>query len=438
MKKHIVPSHLLKLFTLGLMGASSYTWACGFQLWEQDGASVGNYHAGRAAEAADASINYYNPAGTVLIPNKQLVLGVDPVITHFKYDGTVQVNTLGPFAFPVDGVQGGTFAMLPNAHFVVPLTQNLTFGVSLVSPFGLKTDYGHDTFLQYAGTLTSLKVADLAPALAVAINPALSFGAGLDIEYAKGEFDLTGVVLNPITNTSSKNIASDYAYGFHAGALYQWSPMTRVGLSYHSKVTHHLHGDSSFTGPLANNFIGGTQKSDHFKAGIVLPATTTLSIFHKFNPKLDLMGTVIYTQWGTFNQVIFENVAGIQFLRSSNDITVVIPEGYSNTWNYSIGGNYHFNRQWMLRLGVGYDQTPSNDHDRNIQLPDQSRYVGAIGGHFQATKRLGFDLGWSHYFIVAHADIHVSQPVGDQVTTTDGNSKDGADVFGLQVKWDIV
>jgi len=423
---------------IGMLGFSGNTLASGFQLWEQDGASIGDYHAGRAAEASDASIAYYNPSGLILIPNQQVVIGLDPILTSFKYDGTIQVNTLGPFDFPVNNAQGGTFNAVPDLHYAAPIASNLVFGFSVVAPFGLKTDYDHDTPLQYAATLTSLRVTDVTPSVGFALNDKISAGFGLDFEHAKAELDLVGTAFTPLNDTNSTNTGSSNKTGFHAGLMFQYSEQTRFGLSYHSRVTHHLDGDSHFDGPLANNAMGGVQSSDNLKARIVLPATTTLSGFHTINPKWDVMGTVIFTQWDAFENLTLHNVAGIQNGMSSNDITVVIPEQYSNTWNYSIGANYHINECWLLRGGIGYDQTPAQDDYRNAQLPDQSRYVLAMGGHYQATKTLGFDLGWSHYFVKQASINNVTQPVGDQVTVSNANVKAAADIYGLQMRWDIV
>lgn len=440
MKKQLKTRQLFFLMsTMGVMSLTTQAWASGYQLWEQDGASIGNYHAGRAAEGSDASIGYYNPAGLVLIKNQQLVIGADPILTSFKFDGTVAANTLGNIPLPAK-TQGGAFNLVPDAHYAAPLTDNLVFGLSLVAPFGLKTDYGIDTPLRYASTKTSLYVVDLSPSLGFAINDKFSVGAGLDAEHAKASFGVVGTALTPRLDTDSTSEASSNALGFHAGILYQFSSQTRIGLNYQSKVTHHMKdGDSDFSGPLANNLMGGTQSSDDFKTDVILPAMTTLSAFHNFNPRWDLMGTVAYTQWGTIDNFVLENVAGVQYHHASNDITVVIPQNYRNTWNLSVGGNYHLNPQWLFRAGLGYDETPTNDHDRNTQLPDQDRIALALGGHYQATKCLGFDLGWTHYFVLhnAEASINNTQTVGDQVTTTTGDVKDSADVFGLQMKWDI-
>ena len=56
--------------------AANAAYAGGFSLYtESSPAAIGNYAAGTAAEAADASIGWYNPAGLILIPEQQLVVG---------------------------------------------------------------------------------------------------------------------------------------------------------------------------------------------------------------------------------------------------------------------------------------------------------------------------------------------------------------------------
>lgn len=90
-----------------------------------------------------------------------------------------------------------------------------------------------------------------------------------------------------------------------------------------------------------------------------------------------------------------------------------------------------------MRGGLGYDETPVRDKGRNIQLPDNNRYVVALGTHFQATKCVGLDLGWNHIFI---KENHVSPPpqvTGQQITTTKGHVKGGADTLSAQITWDI-
>ncbi len=441
MKKYFVIKRLFSLMTLiGTVSFSTYVLASGYQLWEQDGGSIGNYHAGRAAIAEDASTAFYNPAGLVRIPNQQLVVAIDPITTDFLFDGTVEVSTfIPPNNVPLAAKsQGGTINFVPSFNYAAPLTDNVVFGLSVVAPFGLKTDYGDTTVTRYSATLTSLRVIDFSPSLGIAINDKLSVGAGLDIDHAFAQFGLDAGFLAPEDfDTSSQNKGAVTALGFHAGILYQFTPQTRVGLSYQSKVTLKLRdGDSDFNGPLSTLFEVPT--SNELRTDVPLPAVTSLSIFHSFNPTWDVMATVSYTQWNVFDQLVLEHVSGLtETDEPTNDLTVVIPQNYHNTWNYALGANYHWNEQLFFRSGIGYDETPSNDEDRNLQLPDLNRIVLALGAHFQATKAMGFDVGWTHFF-QGSTPIDVSQRFGPQVTTTDGDVEGSADVYGLQVVWNFV
>ncbi len=445
-RRFIMKRICILMSAAGLLGFTQYASAAAFQLWEQDGASIGNYHAGRSAIAEDASTAFYNPAGLVRIKNQQLVLGADPILTDFQFRGNVGVTTASVGGLPPGPAvaQGGSYSFVPDLHYAAPLSDKLVLGLSAVAPFGLKTDYGTSSGLtRYAATLTSLRVLDISPVLGYAITDKLSVGAGLDFERANAEFDLVAgnPFLDQITSsnndTIAKNTGSSFAYGFHTGALYQFTPDTRLGVNYSSRVTHKLRGYSRFYGPLANNYLGGIQTSDYLQTKVTLPPTTTVSMFHSFNQTWDVMGSLSYTQWSVIQSLDLYNVAAIVGGASSNNVTVTIPENYRNTWNYSVGANYHFNEQFMLRTGLGYDETPSNNRDRNLQLPDSDRIATAIGAHFQATKALGFDVGYTHIFAKS-TNINNTVNVGDQSTTVVGKVNANADVYGFQVKWDIV
>ncbi|MEO8401676.1 MAG: outer membrane protein transport protein [Gammaproteobacteria bacterium] len=436
----------LLMSAAGIIGFTNTVTAAGFQLWEQDGASIGNYHAGRAASAEDASTAYYNPAGLIKIHNQQIVAALDPIMTDIDFRGTVGVSTAGIGTIGPQPVvaQGGNFALIPAFHYAAPINNRLVFGLSLVAPFGLKTSYGSSTFARYAATLTSLQVADLSPSLGFAVNDKLSLGAGFDFEHVRGEFDANAG--NPILNTvfgtnmesTSQNVGTSNGYGYHLGILYQFTEQTRVGLAYISQIRHHLRGSSKFVGPLANNLAGGYQSSGQLKTDVTLPGTATLSIFHMINPAWDFLGSLSYTQWNVFENLVLRNVSGLSGGASSNTIVAVIPESYRNTWNLSLGGNYHASEQFMFRGALGFDQSPTNNKYRNLQLPDSDRIVFALGGHYQHTNTLGFDLGWTHYLAMNSRINNLSQSLGDQTTVTSGSVQLSADVIGVQVKWDIV
>lgn len=467
MKRFIMRPLVMLLCASGVYSLSSQAMASAFQIWEQDGASTGNYHAGYAAEANDASIAWYNPAGIPRIQNQQLVIGSAVIVSDFKYKGNIGVTERSP-VFTPDGImypyftqtftgvtaQGGTFNVVPSLHYVAPISDWIGFGFSVDVPFGLKTSYGASTPVRYAATFTSINVIDISPSIGFRISDKASLGVGFDIQRAFADFNSYGGLFNPFEpkvvlpeyDSQSNNEANDTGYGFRLGWLYDYNPNTRVGISYHSQVVHHLTGTSKLTGPIADTFNHGEDIiSEHAKAGIKLPPYTALTVFHKPSPQWALMGTLIYTQWNTFKTLSLQNAAGVvnttdpeEPVASSTNIEVNIPENYHNSWSASFGANYYPTDTIILRTGIGYDQTPVSNNYRNIQLPDASRYALSLGAHFQATKTIGIDAGWAHIFFLGKVNVNPpAQTVGAQIVNVDGNVRGGADVLTGQITWDI-
>src|SRR5579883_1192387 len=97
MKRFVMRRLVISLCVSGALSLSTQVFASGFQLWEQDVASIGNFHAGYAASVDNASIAFYNPAGITLIKNQQIVFGGAELMSDFKFNGTLTVT----------GVNGG-------------------------------------------------------------------------------------------------------------------------------------------------------------------------------------------------------------------------------------------------------------------------------------------------------------------------------------------
>lgn len=457
MTKRFTVRHLpAMLCALGLMGTSSQAMASAFQLWEQDGASIANYHAGYAALIQDASTAFYNPAGLTRFTNQQVALGTSVIFTNFEYRGSVTLANhqvpIPPFipetaskTFNSVTAQGGVVATVPSLNYVAPINDRFAFGFSVVVPFGLKTNYGSSTPLSYAATLTSITVVDISPSLAFKVTPKTSVGAGFDVQRVSGEFDNVARALYLTdSETTSTNKANGTGYGYHLGALYEFSENSRLGVSYHSQVVHHLSGSSELEGKIADEFNGGTMRS-YATTRITLPAYTALSLYQRVNPQFALMGSVLYTQWNSFKNLTFNGISAVlpipnaeNKLETPTIVQVNVPEHYRNTWNFSVGLDYNATDALLLRCGLGYDQTPVRRAYRNPQLPDNNRVVAALGGHYQANRIWGFDLGWSHFFI---SQAPLSPPPlveGAQVVSTDGTVTGGADVISGQITWTII
>lgn len=452
MKRFVMRRSISALCTAGLLGLSTQAFASAFQLWEQDGGSyLANYHAGYAAAVVDASTAFYNPAGLTKFKNQQAVFAGVNVLTDFKYKGLIGVSSINNGALRPVTAQGGSYSFVPALSYAAPITDRIGFGFSIVVPFGLKTDYGTSTILRYAATETSVKVIDVSPSLGFQVTDQLSLGIGFDIQRMFAEFNSIAT-LGPTGafDTLGANKANDTAYGYHLGALYEFNPCTRIGLSYHSQVVHHLNGSSRFEGPLADPaalLIDGKLDNvltSHASTSVTLPAYAALSVYHRVIQPVALMATIAYTKWNTFQNIHLDSVAGIvptggiiPFEQATN-IQVIIPQKYRNTWNVSVGGDWYVCDRITLRAGIGYDQSPLSTTYRDVRLPDNDRFIVALGGHFQASNCVGVDLGWLHVFINEVTVNPLPQHVGVTTVVTDGKASGGADVYGAQITWNII
>jgi long-chain fatty acid transport protein len=85
--------------------------------------------------------------------------------------------------------------------------------------------------------------------LGLAFNDTVSIGFGPTINRISGE--ITGMVPNPLSpgrnDGKLKSNGDDMALGFNAGILVQATDRTRLGLTYHSKVSCHLDAKTKVT-----------------------------------------------------------------------------------------------------------------------------------------------------------------------------------------------
>lgn len=455
-------NYLLKAaIASAFLGASTYTYASGFQLFEQNGAGVGDYDSGAAAEAQDASIAWYNPAGLVMLDGQQLVLSAAAINIDSEFQGEVQnyqtINVPGPHmttnqqtvlaSDEYGKAQGGGLSTIPAFHYALPINNNVVVAISTVVPFGLETDWPKDSVLRYSATETSIQDIDITPSIGIKITPKFSIGAGIDFEYVDALFDqVVGLGgLEPYdSDTLSTNEASQWALGWHGGVLYQFTPHTRVGFSYHSRVTIDPDdGTSKLTGPLVSEATNGatdTYKTNNLSSDVTLPGYATLSIFHDINERWAVKGSINYTEWSVFDDIPLNNVAGVEQSGltgfQTTDLNINVPQNFHNTIRVSAGVNFKQTDRWMWRAGVGIDQDPTNDTDRNVRLPDADVLAIAFGAHFQASKALSFDAGYQHLF-TQDAEINNTGVVGSQSTYVNGNVEDAVDLFSIQMNWNI-
>ncbi len=387
-----------------------------------------------SAVANDWTALYWNPAGmsycnsdllgfhnAIVIPESY----VKPMTGIIGYDG--------PYP-PVTKVnaKSQTFT-IPSGGFVrtFKYLKNTKIGLAVFSPFGLGTSWSlyHIPIGYYNPSDTStfyppefpehnweseVKTASMLVGLSKKFE---KFSLGLAIGPTFERFKIRKVTffdpaaidthafslpvqyrLFPI---DSKIEVKGWAFSGSAGIIYHPTYKLKVGLSarFYTKAT--LEGDAYmylyfpyndaiasaadslsflFMGAVANGY--GTAKTK-----ITLPFNLNLGISYQVSPKLLLSAEADYTHWSSFDRIIANftdlNIKlGDETLAQINSDT--LNEFWSNTFKFSVGGQYRVNDYIVLRSGVYYDQTPIPDTTLTPLIPDaNSKFGFNFGGEYK-------------------------------------------------------
>ncbi|MFH1603014.1 MAG: outer membrane protein transport protein [Pseudomonadota bacterium] len=445
-----------------LATGASQAYASAFALIEQNASGVGNAYAGAAAAAEDASTIYYNPAGLSLLPaGKQIVLGANAITPSAKLgnSGSLQSGTGIPGAVPsalrpLQGTGGdaGSLAFVPHAYFAMDVAKDWKFGVGIGAPFGLKTEYSSDWLGRFQGIKSDLQTVNINPTLAYRVNDKVSLGLGLN--YQRIDAELTSAV-NTVASTfggvlpaagaaaavaAANAIAAanaegsvaikgdDSAWGYNFGGMFKLSPQTRLGVSYRSAIKYRVTGTATFSGIPAGlpAGIAAALASGNVSLDIKMPDSLSLALNHQLNSKWTLLADLSWTGWAKINE--------LKILRDNGTTLSNTPENFRNTLRAGFGASYRYNDRWTSKIGIAYDQTPINDTDRTVRLPDSDRTWLAIGAQYRPAKNYAVDLGYTHLFM---KDASINQNAGSTAGygLVSGSYKNAVDILGVQFSY---
>jgi long-chain fatty acid transport protein len=430
-----------------LVCSSGVASGAGFAVVEQSVTGLGTAFAGGAAAAEDASTVFFNPAGLTLLKGQQAIAGAHAIDTSFRFDNRGSTHALTPLTGEgltgSNGGNGGTLGIVPNLYYSASLANGWAFGLGINAPFGLVTDWNTGWVGRYHALKSDVLTVNINPAAAYKVTRNLSLGAGLNAMYMRARLSQAvdfGTLLAAAGGTPQRDDgkatldADDWAYGFNAGLLWEFTTDTRAGLQYRSKVEQKLKGTANFDVPAKAQAIltalGSSAFTDTDASGdITLPDTVSLSVYHRYNPRLAVMADATWTHWSTFDEL------KIEFDNPSQPDSVTT-EKWDDAWRFAVGATYNPVPEWPLRMGLAYDQTPVPDAaHRTPRLPDNDRYWLSLGTGYRATDRLSFDVGYAHLFV---KDGKIDKdPVGEDASRggLKGEFQNSADIVSAQVDY---
>ncbi|OSQ43964.1 OmpP1/FadL family transporter [Thalassospira sp. MCCC 1A01428] len=416
---------------IAAMAISGDAQASGFQLREVSGSLQGSSFAGMSTQTDDASQMFFNPGSVGQFKESTYSVGSSLVMPNVKLKrGSFTAGGLTTAAGSVSNATYGDMgqdALVPNAHAVWKLSNNVNFGISLTTPWGLVTDYESDFAGRFFGTTSSIKTANVKPVLAYRFDNGLAIGGGAQIQYMDAR--LAKAVGYGAGEGNGDVTGDDLAAGWTAGLNWELPTGTRIGASYVSEITHNLKGDIKFDSAAK----AGGYRDQSAEADVTTPEYITLGVAQDIGEKWTVMADGQWTNWKSIDTLTFNyggdtNVAA--FAPGVEDSSSEV-YNWSSSWFVSLGAKYRYDENWTFRGGVAYDQTPISDEYRSVRIPDSNRYWLSLGASYKVADWADVSLGYTHIF--AHnATVDHSE---DNIGSFQGQYESKVDIIALQAKF---
>ncbi|MGY4514839.1 porin [Lysobacter sp. HA18] len=426
--------------------------ASGFQIRENSVKNLGRANSGTAVAKNDASVVSNNPAAMVNFTRNAVQVDLTDIDLDAEFTGGGSTALPSP-PFPPTPLTGGNGGdpgdptIVPALSAVFPLSgalDNVTVGVSVDAPFGLKTEYDPNWVGRYNAIKSDVKTVDLNLSAALAITDRFSIGFGAIVQRA--DVTLSNAIdagtaicsTNPATcfspvspfhpqgNDGTVEVqGDDTGLGWRVGLQWRPTDALTIGVAHRSEIDHDLQGDATFTMPSAVMAVAASRfQNGAISAPLTTPSVTTVSVEYDFSDSFRLMADYQATDW--------HSLKAVQIFRAGGGVLGNEPFQWKDTNFYSLGGEWDLSPTWTLRAGIALDESPTNDTYRTPRLPDADRKIFSLGATWNVSETFSVD--------AAYMRINVDDPTINGATSSSGSKLTGvfnahADLFGVAAQF---
>ncbi|WP_210398146.1 OmpP1/FadL family transporter [Motiliproteus sediminis] len=385
--------------------------AAGLWLYEQGSSDMGLSAAGRAALGRDASTAGNNPAAMTRLTQNQSTASLLLLDVSSKFS----INSSSdPISSPLGTGNGGDAGDLVPAggiSYVHVLNEKVRIGMAFGSYFGLGLAYDNDWAGRYFVQEAELLTMGLNPSVGYRVNDQLSIGGGIAVVY--GDLSQDVAVNNVIPGQTDGRLSlesDDVGYGFNLGLLYEFSPSTRLGLTYRSEIDLKFDDAAKLSNVLpplstAINAAGLTNSPVGLEMSV--PQAIMFSAFHQLDETWALTGNIGWQEWSKFGESSI-------LIGSSSPTTLVSDRQFEDTWHIALGALYHWSEKVTVSAGVGYDESPVSGQNRTLDLPLDRQVRISTGVQYQLNPTTEIGVAYS-YIDLGDAAVNQSRPLGGTV-----------------------
>lgn len=399
------------VLAVAIFGFSPEGFSVGFYNPDQSVSAQGQADA-VVARPSDASTVYYNPAGMVRLAPWDVTAGLHIVMPDLEYTS--------PFGQKQEATD--TF-YIPHVYVAAnPANSRFAAGIGLNSPFGLGTDWGGNSFARYIAPYSELELIMINPNVAYKVSDKFSIAAGADFYTADLTFDrfvpsmmMPGVLPPGMDLGTSIEVDGD-AWGWNAALLYDISERVSLGASYRSKADIDFSGSLKTNPPLPVSPSASLEMNlpSMVKAGVAVKATEALTF--EFD--------VDWLEWSRF-----ENV---QVSFSPPVLPAeVSPRDWDDAFLFSVGAEYAMGKDWKVRAGYGFAESPIPDWTYEPGIPRNDLHVISFGLG-KSFNRIALDVACT--FILSE-ERDVNSAVGEPFLSVDGSYDSFITILGGGVSY---
>lgn len=347
------------------------------------------------ATADDPFAVYYNPAGLAGAGKKTIAAGllvISPEMTVNNYTVTggaalakPELQTPGSFSNKTDHL------ISPHLGLVMPLTNNLTFGVAAYAPWGMAVEWNKAP-AQNPGAYNSFRSYYMrevvTPSLGLRVSETLSIGCGISIGRSVTGNEYVSIGLSDARVKAS--LTDDFNHSFNLGVMYDPTEKITLGLTFRGRT------EADFKGELDAQGIGTIAD---VKLGYDHPEQVQWGI--RFVPdenrSLSFEVDMVWTNWSI-------NTSQDQKITTRTDLsayglpasfTESVDRDWEDTTPIRVGAEWRALDYLTLRGGYYYDPSPVPDTTMDFIWPDGDKQTVSAGvgielGHFTVDMAMAY------------------------------------------------
>ncbi len=340
--------------------------------------------AGVAASADSADTAFANPAGLVLFDEAQYTLGFTSVENDTTFEGS-SFQIFGPRIF--GSAESNAIDVRGSVFGAMPLNDRWHLGFGIHQPGSRNLFY--DGILRFLTVKEKATIYTLGASVGYKVNDKLSVGVGLNAQYAEFWCNMFLPEHDNFVPTGADgyftSYADDWELGYRLGLLYQFTPGSRIGLTYVSKMYQDLGGYSTYVSDAVPY-----RRGDGYTLEMRNPAFAVLSLHHDLNERWSILASVDYTFWD-WDTVLLDNLVAPAPFTSLGG-----PFEWEETWGWAAGTAVRLNDRWTLTTGYRDEEGQTPDHTRGAKDYFSGHTSLGFGIDYEITDRVSLGMAYRH------------------------------------------